>query len=636
MVHSENKSILLISMPFAGVNIPSIQLQLLETYLKERNINIKTRHLYLKAADFFNLNIYNSLIYPPNDSYTAQIIFSKYVFPDNWNQKKVDFIKYFNEKISNSTNERCEFDFEKYEKITDDFYNWFFENVDWQNYDIIGFTLNYGQFLPSLAIAKKIKELDPNKIIVLGGSRTVGDLGIRTMESFEYIDFIVSGDGEEALYLLASDFENYRSISSLIYREKDNIIFNETEKIIDLNILPIINYDQFFIELASSSDEVRQYFYYYGRLPIEISRGCWWNKCSFCNMNIQHKKYREKNVDKIVDEIQFLSDKYKMLNFQIISNTLLLNNYSELLKKIRSLDKDFNFVAEARAGRLTSDDYTLMKNAGFRIIQTGIESLSSNYLNKMNKGVKIIDNIAALKFCMENSIKNFYNLIINYPNEEPIDFQQTCQTIESIKQYIDPPNICRLRVVYNSPIFSNYEKFNIKNLSSTEIDKIMFPKEILEKQFNFVYEYETIETPTKSKWEELIDNWRNERKRFLDTSIKTQMDTDRFVFYFVDGGQFIKIYDKRALTSLNVYVLDKLEREIFLYCINVRSFADLKSNFSDASEEEIQNILDSFEQSRLIFREEDYYLSLPLNYRKLIGKNEEKIQANKKESMIVK
>lgn len=56
-MHSAQKNVLLIAMPFAGVDIPSIQLGILEAYLKERNANIKTRHLYLKAAEFYSINI---------------------------------------------------------------------------------------------------------------------------------------------------------------------------------------------------------------------------------------------------------------------------------------------------------------------------------------------------------------------------------------------------------------------------------------------------------------------------------------------------------------------------------------------------------------------------------------------------
>ena len=52
-MRENKKNVLLLSMPFAGADIPSIQLGLLEAYLTERDINIKTKHLYLKAADFY-------------------------------------------------------------------------------------------------------------------------------------------------------------------------------------------------------------------------------------------------------------------------------------------------------------------------------------------------------------------------------------------------------------------------------------------------------------------------------------------------------------------------------------------------------------------------------------------------------
>ena len=83
-MQKNSKSVLLVSMPYASLDIPSIQLSLLEGYLKEREITVESSHLYLKAADFYDINNYNYLIFPPNDSYTAQMVFSKYVFPDHW------------------------------------------------------------------------------------------------------------------------------------------------------------------------------------------------------------------------------------------------------------------------------------------------------------------------------------------------------------------------------------------------------------------------------------------------------------------------------------------------------------------------------------------------------------------------
>ena len=606
-MQQDQKSVLLLSMPFAGVEIPSIQLGSLEAYLKERNINITTRHLYLKAADFYSVKNYNSLIYPPNDSYTAQMAFSRYVFPEHWKKNIDKFKEYYNKN-----KQRQGFTFDEYVRKTDDFYNWVISDIDWQMYDIIGFTLNYGQFLPSLAIAKEIKERYPDKIIVFGGSRTTGELGKKVLEIFPYIDFIVSGDGEEALYRLAADFNSYLSIPNLIFRKEKDIIWNESKNEIDLNGLPIPIYESYYKELCSVSPEVQQFFFYNGKLPIEISRGCWWNKCSFCNLNIQHKKYREKNVERIVEEIDFLSDKYKILNFQIVSNNLLVKDTRKLCKRIIELGKDLSFFAEARADQLKRSDYTLLKQAGFNTIQTGIESFSSSYLKKMNKGVSVINNIAALKFCKENSIANEYNLIVGYPNEGTVDFEETKKNIQLFKQYLDPPNICNLRVVYGSAVYCNIGDFNIEKLDFFDIDGVMFPQEVLEKGFSFVYSFKVKKSKKEFEWEKLVSRWHIEREMLMIESVKSKNPVDQHVFYFVDGGSFIRIYDKRSLKNIQIFNLDEVEREIFLSCLDVVSLEKIKENLPHISEDKILSTLKDFEENNIVFREDDRFLSLPL------------------------
>jgi len=611
-MHTDSKNVLLISMPFAGIAIPSIQLAVLESYLKKRDINIKTRHLYLKAAEFYRLNNYNFLIYPPNDSYTAQMVFSKYVFPEHWKKTESKFREYFNGNLSKNKEIEKQFTFDIYVQQTDKFFNWVLENTGWKSYDIIGFTLNYGQLLPSLAIAKKIKELSPDKKIIFGGSRTTDFLGVKMFESFSYMDFIVSGDGEDALYHLASDYQNYESIPLLMYRKGKEVIWNESDAVVDINSLPVPSYDSFYEELKSTSTEVQQYYYYNGKLPVEISRGCWWNRCSFCNLNIQHKKYREKNADRIIEEIQVLSNKYKILDFQIIGNTLPKTNYRTLFEKLKQLGKDFTFVAEARAGQLKSNDYTLMKESGFTTIQTGIESFSQHYLKKMNKGTRVIDNIAALKFCKENEIINRYNLIIDYPNEEPVDFEETKRNIQLFKQYLDPPQICYLRILFGSPIHRNPKQFNIQQLEYAPIDRLMYPQEFLEKGFNFVYGFKRKEALGKHDWIQLVDEWKKERESLEIDGIKKQTMIDKLIFYFVDGGSFLKIYDKRNSENIRIYVLDELERDILLACLDVISNDELQKLFPDIPDYKLGAILDTFEQSGIIFHEDGCYLSLPL------------------------
>ena len=616
------KSLLLVSMPYAETSVPSIQLALLEAYLKQRNVDVSSRHLYLKAADFYGLSNYSFLINSPNDSYAAQMVFSKYVFPNHWEKNQEKF-KYFYENIMCYSKD-FKFSFEEYVGQTDKFLDWALNNVDWAKYDIVGFTLNYGQLLPSLAVAKKVKEKYPDKKIVFGGSTSINELGQKILSIFDYVDFIVSGEGEEALFLLTTSFDYYKKIPGLIYRDQDKTVWNKNDSCIDMNNLPYPDFQSYFTELGSVSAEIQQYHQLYGRLPIELSRGCWWNKCTFCNVCAYNNKYREKNYDLFAEELKFLSDTYRMLDFQVISTALPQKGYTELCEKIIRLNRDFTLITEARAGSLKSKDYGILKEAGFTHIQTGVETFSTNYIRKMNKGAKVIDNIAALKFCKENHIKNSYNLIINYPNEEKIDFEETAKNVQLFWKYLEPPALSKFVLGYQSPIYNNLESFNIKNVEPKAVDTIMYPKEVLEREFCFFYSFKRKNETVENPWKKLADNWKNTYEEQKMHAVKRDIALETLVFYFKDGGNFIKIYDKRHSDNAMIYKLDSDERDVFLACTDVVSKITLKGKCKSINQSKLDEILSSFEEAGIVYSENGWYLSLPISYHQYYNKEHNK------------
>ena len=73
-----------------------------------------------------------------------------------------------------------------------------------------------------------------------------------------------------------------------------------------------------------------------------------------------------------------------------------------------------------------------------------------------------------------------------------------------------------------------------------------------------------------------------------------------------------------------MYVLDEQERAIFLSCLDVASYTELQEKFSNIPDYELAAVLHSFEKNGIVFREDDYYLSLPLDYKKCLGITKEK------------
>ena len=159
--------------------------------------------------------------------------------------------------------------------------------------------------------------------------------------------------------------------------------------------------------------------------------------------------------------------------------------------------------------------------------------------------------------------------------------------------------------------------FNIQTLKNASLDLLMFPKEILDEQISFLYDFTKQREYSKNQWEQLINNWREERIQREVEAVKTHTDIDRYIFYYVDGGTFLKIYDKRNQQELRIFVLDQTEREIFLGCIDVISYDQLTKQFAHIPDFKLAAILETLESNGIVYQEDNHYLSLPLQLKKL-------------------
>jgi len=169
--------------------------------------------------------------------------------------------------------------------------------------------------------------------------------------------------------------------------------------------------------------------------------------------------------------------------------------------------------------------------------------------------------------------------------------------------------------MHGSHIQRHPRQFNIEQLQYSPIDSLMYPLEFLEKGFMFVHHFTQTNKTNDHPWEALVEEWKKyQEKRYLEGSDSHTM-INHLIFYFVDGGNFIKIYDKRDPQNIKIFVLNELERSVLLSCIDIISGKELQRKFLDVPEFELTAILQSFEQNGLVFAEDEQYLCLPLRCR---------------------
>src|SRR5579883_413821 len=173
---------------------------------------------------------------------------------------------------------------------------------------IIGFNLMF-QVAPALALAKRVKELAPEKRIALGGANCEGEMGLALHGAYPFIDFICRGEGEGLIVdlLTAEDcgLDHLARIQGLVWRNDggESIANGErTDLVRNMDCLPTPMFDDWFEQAGEFLPQALKQ----AILPYETSRGCWWGEkqhCIFCGLNGEGMASRVKSPEKVRAEL---------------------------------------------------------------------------------------------------------------------------------------------------------------------------------------------------------------------------------------------------------------------------------------------------------------------------------------------
>ena len=594
------RRLLLISMPFALSYTPSIQLGTLCTYLKSKGISVDVHHAYLKCADILSHELYHILSNFRGD----ELFYSSLLFPDNLKKHRHRIEKNCNKRIKDFTDEKpvpFQTILDKIRSFNEDLLT----TIDFSHYALIGFSVTNDQMGPSIYLAREIKRRHPHTPIVFGGGRCADDLGISLLKTFSEIDFVVSGEGEKTLTSLFLNLNNKRfdEIKGLIWRDNKSVKFNGPPEKLPSESFLIPEYEDYFTQLEVCSQKFINLIRHYITIPVEGSRGCWWNKCTFCNLNMQYSGYREKSVEMILHEVSNQVDKYQYHTIKFVDNIQRIKDFDTLMIGLKDLKKDLNIFLEIRAARLSKEDFRLMQSAGVKTVQIGIEAFGNGMLQKMNKGVTVIENIASLKHCQEFGIIPSYNMIVNYPNETKRDLEETTENVKFLTNFYPPSGINNMILGHKSKVYSNARDFNIKEITIPRKTFRFFPKRVWQTLLPLEYHYSRITDSENepSAWQEIFKEWKHVWGKSMSTPL----------LYYQDSADFLTITDNASNNSSKCK-LKGIEREIYLFCDVIQKKETILKQFPDLAPDQLEEIVTRWITHRWMFREEDTFLSLAI------------------------
>lgn len=289
------------------------------------------------------------------------------------------------------------------------------ESVQKKDSDTIGISCFTFTLPLAIRIAEEIKKKDPNKVIILGGSGPSG-VGVRILQKFPAVDFVVDGEGEKSfvdlLRVLEKRNSNMEDMKGVVYRENGSIHYNgPQERIRDLDGLGFPAYELVDMKV-------------YDTVGIIWHRGCPYN-CSFCDVSqMWGKKVISRSIENVTEEIEMLRTEFGVRVIQFFDDTFTLKKEDtlQMCDKIKKLDVSWS--ANCRINTVNRELLQNMANAGCKGIFYGIESGSDRILEIINKQIKVRDVITAFKNTPSTLIVKA-SFIWNYPFETLEDFYKT-------------------------------------------------------------------------------------------------------------------------------------------------------------------------------------------------------------------
>jgi len=346
-------------------------------------------------------------------------------------------------------------------------------------------------------------------------------------------------------------------------------------------------------------------------IPVEASRGCWWDRtkrtgnpkdtCFFCSLNVEWGGYREKSIARVVHEMVALSDRYRNLNVRFLDNIMRLNSVESLAESIKRTNREYAIFHELRAN-MTPYELLALSEAGLSSVQIGVEGLSASLLRRINKGTAPIQNLAAMKTCAELGIRSQSNLIADFPGSTAQEVSDTCDVILEYALALPPLNVTGFRLTGSSTVDILRSEFGVANVRNLDMYRHGLPEdvwhrlELLDRDFDQVAPAADW-TPVRraiEQWEQLH---RAHREHML---------------IYRDGQTYITIDDSR-FGNFRAATFEGLERDLYVYCMEIRTFDQIAKRFrATNSEQAIRDALQLFVDDRIMYAEQDRYLSLAL------------------------
>lgn len=298
---------------------------------------------------------------------------------------------------------------------------------------VIGLSMMFSQeWVEHKKLAASIRERFPQAHIVAGGEHATSIPGY-VLRDCPAIDYVIAGEGEMAMLQLTHALYHGRSVEEIggvSSLDSDGVLQSAglSRRIMHIDELPrpswhlcpVQNYfiDNFTMGIAKGRN-----------MPILASRGCPY-QCTFCsNPNMWTTRYKLRNVEDVISEIEWLIEKYEANSIDFFDLTAIVKKdwIMEFCKRLkaRGISVVWQLPSGTRSEALDGEALQAIYDANCRYLVYAPESGSERTLKAIKKKLTIAKTIESIRTAVSIGQTVKVNFIIGFPHEHFYDVWKT-------------------------------------------------------------------------------------------------------------------------------------------------------------------------------------------------------------------
>ncbi|NQZ88855.1 MAG: RiPP maturation radical SAM protein 1 [Colwellia sp.] len=618
-------TIYLINMPYSSITRPSLALGLIENYINKHGHQVETIYGNVEFSAKIGLELYDQIDKSFFEHLIGEWTFSRVAFPEKVLNDEGFFTLFsdlsdtIKQQLLSTRNEAENYIHELANRILE------------QSPKIVACTSTFQQNCASLALLRIIKEKNNNVITLMGGANCEGVMGQTISESFTWVDYVFSGECDDVIgkfidKLMRDEFIGAHNLPHGFICQRNNELLlsqnNVSAKpprgyIEDMAQVGTPIYDSYFntINKLELTENIQP------GLLAETSRGCWWGAkkhCTFCGLNGLSMTHRSKSSSAVLAEFKELHQKYKINKLEIVDNILPMEYMKTVLPAL-SKEKKYNIFYETKSN-LKKEHIAQLADAGVKWIQPGFESLNDEFLKLVAKGATAIQNVSALKWCLNLGVKVSWNVLCGAPNEKEHWYNEMAEILPLI-MHLQPPHFELIKIRYPrfSPYFKDPDKYGL-TLEPLKSYQYIYPL-VEQDLFNIAYFFDEKSTKEVDVFSLSVENVHQiSGHQLLQEKISEwalQWSSGSVsLLYMSDQGENIVVIDTRKEATNFTHTLSGVTAAIYRLCEEpvsknrlVSKLVDLELPSDDVS---VSEAIETLVNNKLLLSLSNCYLALAL------------------------